>query len=65
MTMTENDWIILARYGVTPDNLTVAGSLDLSYTAITALPDNLTVGGHLDLRGTAITALPDNLTLPT
>jgi hypothetical protein len=65
MTMTDNDWIILARYGVTPDNLTVAGSLDLSYpdTPITALPDNLTVGGHLDLRGTAITALPDNLTV--
>ena len=63
MTMTENDWIILARYGVTPDNLTVAGSLDLSDTPITALPDNLTVGGSLDLRGTAITALPDNLTV--
>jgi hypothetical protein len=31
--MTDNDWIILARYGVTPDNLTVAGWLDLSGTA--------------------------------
>ena len=63
MTMTENDWIILARYGVTPDNLTVAGWLYLRHTPITALPDNLTVDGHLDLRGTAITALPDNLTV--
>jgi hypothetical protein len=63
MTMTDNDWKILARYGVTPDNLTVGGSLDLSDTPITALPDNLTVGWSLDLRGTAITALPDNLTV--
>jgi hypothetical protein len=28
--MTDNDWKILARYGVTPDNLTVAGSIYLS-----------------------------------
>jgi hypothetical protein len=61
--MTDNDWIILARYGVTPDNLTVGGSLDLRHTPITALPDNLTVAGWLDLCGTAITALPDNLTV--
>ena len=60
--MTDNDWKILARYGVTPDNLTVCGHLDLRYTAITALPDNLT-GGHLDLSHTPITALPDNLTV--
>lgn len=61
--MKPNDWNILRRYGVTPDNLTVGGSLDLRNTAITALPDNLTVGGWLDLPGTAITALPDNLTV--
>jgi hypothetical protein len=59
--MTDNDWKILARYGVTPDNLTVGASLDLRHTPITALPDNLTVGASLDLRGTDITALPDNL----
>jgi hypothetical protein len=63
MTITENDWIILASYGVTPDNLTVAGSLDLKYIAITALPDNLTVAGSIYLRHTPITALPDNLTV--
>ena len=41
--------------------LHVGGSLDLSYTSITALPDGLHVGGALDLRGTSITALPDGL----
>jgi hypothetical protein len=35
--MTDNDWKILLRYGVTPDNLTVGGGLALSYTQITAL----------------------------
>ena len=39
------------------------GSLNLSYTQITALPNNLTVGGSLDLSYTQITALPDNLTV--
>jgi hypothetical protein len=61
--MTDNDWKILARYGVTPDNLTVVGSIDLRHTPITALPDNLTVVGWLYLRHTPITALPDNLTV--
>ena len=61
--MTDNDWKILARYGVTPDNLTVAGSIYLRGAPINALPDNLTVAGSLYLIGTAITALPDNLTV--
>mgnify|MGYP000238006213 CR=1 FL=1 len=61
--MTPHDWKILASYGVTPDNLSVGGSLDLCGTGITALPDNLSVGGWLDLRGTGITALPDNLSV--
>ena len=61
--MTDNDWKILARYGVTPDNLTVAGSIDLRGRFITALPDNLTVGGYLDVSHTPINALPDNLTV--
>lgn len=46
-----------------PDNLTVEGVLDLSFTKITSLPNNLTVGYSLDLRGTQITSLPDNLTV--
>ena len=61
--MTDNYWKILAGHGVTPDNLTVAGWLDLSGTPINALPDNLIVGGWLDLRGTPITAFPHNLTV--
>ena len=61
--MTPNDWEILARFGVTPDNLTASGWLDLRNTAITALPDNLTVRRWLDIRSTAIRALPDNLNL--
>ena len=59
--MTDNDWKILARYGVTPDNLTVAGLLDLSGRPINALPDNFIVSGWLDLSYTPINALPDNL----
>ena len=55
--MKQSDWDILKRLGVTPDNLTVGGALDLERTAITALPDNLKVGGSLYLEGTAITAL--------
>ena len=54
---TAADWKILARYGVTPDNLTVGWSLDLRGTAITALPDGLTVGWWLDLSDTAIPPL--------
>jgi hypothetical protein len=61
--ISKEDWKILSRYGVTPDNLTVGGSLDLRGTSITELPDNLTVGRYLDLRGTSITELPDNLTV--
>jgi len=57
------DWAILAKSGITPDNLTVHGSLYLSGTDITALPDNLTVHGSLLLRGTNITVLCDNLTV--
>ena len=45
--MTPNDWKILTRRKVTPDNLSVGGSLDLSETAITALPDNLSVKGKI------------------
>lgn len=46
-----------------PDNLTVAGFLDLSFVKITSLPNNLTVGGALDLRCSQIASLPDNLTV--
>ena len=35
--MQQSDWDILAKFGVTPDNLTVGGGLYLSHTAITAL----------------------------
>ena len=35
--MIKNDWDILDQHGITPDNLTVGGSLDLRGTAITAL----------------------------
>ena len=52
---------ILAKHGITKDNLSVRGSLDLSDTPITGLPDNLSVGGNLYLIGTQITELPDNL----
>jgi hypothetical protein len=62
-TPTAEDWAILSRFGVTPDNLHVGGYLDLRGTGITALPDGLSVGGSLDLEGTAITALPDNLSV--
>ena len=61
--MKKSDWNILKDYGITKDNLTVGGYLDLRGTAITSLPDNLTIGGGLYLRGTAITSLPDNLTV--
>jgi hypothetical protein len=55
--MTPDDWKILAGHGVTPDNLSVGGWLDLRGTGITALPDNLSVGGSLDLSGTGIKPL--------
>ena len=61
--MTPNDWKILARFGVTPDNLSVGGWLFLRDSAITTLPDNLSVGGWLFLRDSAITTLPDNLSV--
>ncbi len=35
--MNANDWKILNRFGVTPDNLTVGGSLYLRGTQIAAL----------------------------
>ena len=59
--MTDNDWKILARAGITPDRLHVGGWLDLRDTEITALPEGLHVGGSLDLGGTNITALPEGL----
>ena len=61
--MNQESWEVLKRYGVTPDNLSVGGYLDLNGTSITALPDNLFVGGSLYLRDTSITALPDNLSV--
>lgn len=59
--MKQSDWDILARFGITPDNLTHDGTLDLEGAKITALPDGLTVGGNLDIAHSAITALPDDL----
>ena len=44
-----------------PVNLTVGGSLDLSFTPIHELPVNLTVGGSLYLSGTPINELPKDL----
>ena len=38
---------ILAKHGITKDNLSVRGSLDLRNTPITELPDNLSVGGEI------------------
>lgn len=61
--MTPQDWDILAKHGVTPDNLTVDGSLYSEGEAITALPDNLTVSHTLDISDTPIVALPRNLTV--
>ena len=58
---TIDDWRILEKHGVTPDNLHVGWGLDLSHTPIAALPDNLHVDGWLNLSFAAITALPDNL----
>jgi hypothetical protein len=52
--MTPEDWTILADYGVTPDNLEVAGSLYLIGTGITDLPDNLIVGERIYLSRTGI-----------
>jgi hypothetical protein len=62
---TPADWAILARHGITPDNLSLGGWLDLrGCTGLTALPDNLSLGGPLDLSGcTGLTALPDNLSV--
>ena len=61
--MKDSDWKTLAMYGVTPDNLSVGGSLDLSWTAITSLPEGLSVGRSLDLSRTAITSLPEDLSV--
>jgi len=46
---------------LTPEDLTVKGSLNLSNTPITSLPNNLIVGGDLNLNDTKITSLPNNL----
>ena len=60
--MNNQDLAILKRFGVTPDNLSVGGSLDLYGTGITALPDNLRCGriyldyiGPLVWRGNLVT----------
>ncbi|MFA5634228.1 MAG: hypothetical protein WC973_03700, partial [Candidatus Dojkabacteria bacterium] len=52
---------ILAKHGVTKDNLVVKGDLSLMDTSITSLPENLKVSGYLDLIDTPITSLPENL----
>ena len=44
-----------------PNNLYVAGTLNLFKTPIRSLPNNLYVSGRLDLEQTLITSLPDNL----
>ena len=62
-TPTASDWAILARFGVTPYNLSVGESLYLGGTNITTLPNHLNVDGSLDLRYTDITTLPDNLSV--
>lgn len=59
--MKQSDWDILRKYGVTPKNLHVYGSLNLIGSDITALPDNLRVSWSLHLRNSAITELPANL----
>jgi hypothetical protein len=46
-----------------PENLTVAGHLDLHRTRIKSLPKGLTVDGNLHLRGTDITSLSERLTV--
>jgi hypothetical protein len=61
--MKKKDWEFLAQYGITKDNLTVGGDLDLEGTSVSVLPDNLTVGGYLYLEGTSVSVLPDNLTV--
>jgi len=46
--MTPEDWKTLAIRGVSPDNLSVGGWLDLTgCTGLTSLPDNLSVGGKI------------------
>jgi hypothetical protein len=44
-----------------PDNLSIHGDLDLSYTDIAQLPDNLFVGEDLDIDGTRIAKIPNNV----
>lgn len=61
--MTPNDWKILARWGITPDNLSFDGSLDLDGKGINSLPDNMSVGGSLFLSGKGINSLPNNLSV--
>ena len=57
-------WVLNNDYEIDDDlNITVNGSLWLSYFMITSLPDNLTVGGALDLYKSNITMLLDNLTV--
>jgi len=46
---------------LSPEDLNVDGSLDLSEIPIKSLPDNLRVGGDLFLDSTSIKSLPDNL----
>lgn len=59
--MTDEDWKILAHFGITPENLRCNGPLDLGCTKIKALPDGLDVGGSLYLSYTNIKAMPDGL----
>jgi hypothetical protein len=44
-----------------PENFTVKGDLDISYTKIKELPEGLIVGGDLDIRNTQIQELPEGL----
>ena len=63
--MNKTDWEILGKFGVTQENLSVGGSLDLSgCTGLTSLPDGLSVSDSLDLSGcTGLTSLPDGLSV--
>ena len=59
--MTEDDWKILAKHSVTPDNLSVGGSLYLRGTAITALYTS-NRGYRLDRAGSSYIAGCRNFT---
>jgi hypothetical protein len=44
-----------------PENLHVAGDLDISYSKLTVLPRNLTVDGTLNATGSKLESLPEGL----